>query len=248
MKQFIAFTLLLSFFAVQANEDEKDKRPSWSQGLPEKKDAPEFNKPDFEMETMEIERPTFETNLIKPKIGYTEEIESVETQSAVSDKQIESPADFESQAEQTVLSDSVSEPESQEQFESDSAPAVDEKPVENEVVDSVSQQLPTQTEPSITDSVSNETTQYYSWEITRQLPIEVSSRLYEKQSSVLLKIFINAKGDVIAVEPVLNDTPESLINLAERSIKRWKFVSPQSLGFKQQVLSRVFKVTLSEKG
>ncbi|MCB1583209.1 MAG: hypothetical protein KDI92_09105 [Xanthomonadales bacterium] len=252
MKKLVTFILLIWVVALQASDN--DKRPSWSQGLPEKKDAPEFNKPDFEMDTLEIERPTFDTDLIKPQVEYSEDVEVVVSKSADT-----------SQKQSDIVAQEVLLPSSNQQGgTSEVADKVNENIVQTEsvveeqkhVVETAKTVASDSQEPNYnevesisekSESLINPENKFYNWEITRQLPIEVSSRILDKQSSVLLKIFINAKGDVIAVEPVLNDTPQSLVNLAERSIKRWKFVSPQSLGFKQQVLSRVFKVALSEK-
>lgn len=252
MKQIITITLLIWILTSQASDN--DKRPSWSQGLPEKQDAPEFNKPDFEMDSMEIERPTFETDLTKPQIDYSEELDVTAIQS---DRPSEQTTTLETEevavstpSQQQALVTNLGgtdEPEQQTEpvIEEQTLVADKSQTAAGEMQDSKS--IEAESVQQSSETQNKQQGKFYSWEITRQLPIEVSSRLFDEQSSVLLKIFINSKGDVIAVEPVLNDTPESLVSQAERSIKRWKFVSPQSLGFKQQVMSRVFKVALSEK-
>lgn len=252
MKQIVTLTLLVCMAFVQAANN--GKRPSWSQGLPEKKEVPELNKPELKVESVEIERPTFETESIHPKIMYSEELKSVEAQQENSAQELqtlikETPT---VSSNQSFDSDDVADQTNHSEIQTK---AILKEPLDEvktvKITTNIEQQSPQNDAENIaseTETFINHDNKFYSWEITRQLPIKVSSRVLQKQQSVLLKIFINAKGSVIAVEPVLNDTPQSLVIQAERSIKRWRFVSPQSLGFKQQVLSRVFKVALSGNG
>lgn len=253
MKFLLILMLIIWLMSSQANDN--DRRPSWSQGLPEKKATPEINKPDFKIDTIEIERTSIETNIVKPQIGYSKQINVTNSQQeqVTQEAQIESPEKNNKKSRQLSEVDLLVQQKSQVQSHSNiEAPEqsgfADEEPSDSmNSKEAVVSSPRTQLNARELTAIAKQSKQIYGWEIIRQFPIEVSSMLYDKQSSVLLKIFIDAKGDVIAVEPVLNEIPDSLVIQAQRSIKRWKFVPPQSMGFKQQVLSRVFKVALSKK-
>lgn len=68
MKKFVVLFLILMTFVVVAQEDNKKKRPSWSQGLPERQAVPQPGKP-----AVNVDRP------VESEIDATPEIEPIES-------------------------------------------------------------------------------------------------------------------------------------------------------------------------
>lgn len=63
MKKFVVLFLILMTFVVVAQEDNKKKRPSWSQGLPERQAVPQPGKP-----AVNVDRPVESEIDAKPEI------------------------------------------------------------------------------------------------------------------------------------------------------------------------------------
>ena len=103
------------------------------------------------------------------------------------------------------------------------------------------------TSTTIQSNQENLNANQYSWTLDRQFPVKISANLFSQHQSVLLKVFINKLGEVVAVERVLATTPENIVQQAERSLKRWRFAAPVDQGIKDDLLSRVFKVELTAR-
>ncbi len=219
----IFLTLLTPVVAAQNKDDEDKKRPSWSQGIPERKATPKLGVPEFDPTTPEIN--------LQPESTAAEQTEafSVETIAPV----LEQPKP--TLPARPVVEEPAAETSTY-QTQAETSPE-DVTPVTVEA-----QPVTVSSAPQLLSSGMS-----YDWQIVYQQPVQVPASLMADQSSVLLKISINVRGEVIDVETVQNDTPGSLLNHAKKSISRWRFVSPREQGINEAILSKVFEIYLTAK-
>lgn len=230
MNRLVLFLVFTSSVVLSA----ETKRPSWSQGLPEQKQIPVALT--SKTEVISYSPDVDEMQADQPDIGF--DAESFHNESMLPMQMAplepgylpEPPVRYEVKevSEADVVENKV---------------IVVEEEIITEVVNEESEPIETK------ELVHSETTDIgvYSWQIIRQFPIKVSAVSISNRDSLLVKVIINNQGDVVAVDRVLVDTPISLIQTVERSIRRWKFASPETEGVVAPYLSRVFKVALTSR-
>ena len=151
-KLLITLTLTLLFFGAFAQEDDSDeasKRPSWSEGLPERQDTADLNTPDFKPEIdndIEIDMSEFG---IKPKADITLELPiSAELPADAGEPETAEP-DIEEQPVETLVTEEV-EPEAE--FSAPAGPmSQPEEVVAEPVEEAVVEAKPAVTEPAVTE-------------------------------------------------------------------------------------------------
>ena len=224
MNRLVLFLVFTSSVVLSA----ETKRPSWSQGLPEQKQIPVALT--SKTEVISYSPDVDEMQADQPDIGF--DAESFHNESML-------PMQM-APLEPGYLPEPPVRYEVKEVSEAD---VVENKVIIKEVINEESEPIETK------EQVHSETTDIgvYSWQIIRQFPIKVSAVSISNRDSLLVKVIINNQGDVVAVDRVLVDTPISLIQTVERSIRRWKFASPETEGVVAPYLSRVFKVALTSR-
>ena len=239
--RFITIGLMMISFTSLSQEppsskEQTTKRPSWSTGLPEKTSTPNRSMPKPGLRANERNHSD-----LHDSFGVSNNIE-MSTLSTGMDPSIAKPQISIHQASKTIQLTHNSQTqtiilETQKVNNSES-----HEPVEQESVSPDLSSKPNKNTPQLKPSTS------YDWKINRKLPIKVPKTLALNQDSLLVKIFINANGNVVGVESVTSDTSETLLTHAKRSINRWRFESPQTQGISANILSKVFKVELLSKG
>ena len=226
MKNVILLSLLLAGLA----EAEEKKRPSWSQGLPERTAAPSMQVPVTKPTDFRPEAPTVDLDvsdvLENPVMTVAEPIEQT------ADPVIEMADEVEVEAPEVVAE--TAEDSADVRLLAAAEPLINQ-PERTE---------PTGLIPEVDESLSAD---QYSWTIEKQLPVRVSANVFSQYNSVLLKVMINNNGEVVGVDKVIANTPDLVVQQAERSLKRWRFLAPASEGIKASLLSRVLKVQLSAR-
>jgi|GEM_PF-4075384 len=214
---------LMLIFNLSVGFSAETKRPSWSEGLPEQKAVPvtitsKINKPEHSLDADDMQAEQAEIGF-DASTFETGVLVPIELTTLNQDHQINLPAEHNEQ--ETRLTGGPDEAK------------------HTAVVTDVEGKQLVQSRSKNSDS--------YSWHITRQFPIKVSAVSQPKQSSLLVKVMINNQGEIVAVEKVLDDTPTNLIQIVKRSLKRWKFSSPEKEGIDVPYLSRVLKVALTAR-
>jgi len=219
--------LLLLIFTSSFGFAAETKRPSWSQGLPEQKRLPT----------------TFTTTIDKQMLSL-EDSEHAQSEPEIKIESDTFKTDVMLPLEITPV----------EQIPTLSQHAVNQ---ENEQLNQSTTQVATEDRPNnlTVETYSNEIESsnnspnggLYSWNITRQFPIKVSSATINNRNSLLIKVMIDNRGNIVTVDRVLEDTPENLMRVVARSLKRWKFAAPEEEGIVTPLLSRVFKVALTPR-
>lgn len=245
--------MLLLMLSQSVLADDK-RRPSWSQGLPEKTSAPTRNLPKMDRpEVDDVQKTTLERPEMELETNFTSLSEVVISQPknsseppkvTITDEKVATPINGEFAAakdpktKQTTSLDLVTASE----IQSSTNNSV-EKAAKPAVIKSLATPV---SKSQILETLASENNNF-SWQLTRQVPVAVSPVLLTQQDSVLLKLMINNEGRVVSIDRVLADTPEMLIAQAERSLKKWRFVSPSDEGIQDDLLQRVFKVSLSAR-
>lgn len=225
--------LVLVWIANSSIAQENDgKRPSWSQGLPERKQGPSIDlvAPKLSLE-VQSERP----------LEFAFPLQEDQAENTSND-----PVAVSNHIENTVGEADVNQKE--------------EGNIGGETEDGLQNKLPMTKAPvpaqllatpspnSIIDAEAdkNETIKSmgYDWQVQRMIPVTVPRTLVQAHRNVLLKIAIDHKGRVVDVMPVVDNTSKAVIRHATRFIKQWRFEPPLSKGINHG-LSRVFKVELS---
>ena len=235
MKNPVAVVLVTVALSTMANEPKK--RPSWSQGLPERQAVPSLYKPqleppEFNPEQIVVEPPT----VVLPEtqaMPTSTQVPVADEAHAVGGKDTASE-----QLNEAVVVAHALPPKRQQDVRPDNEMSTDWVSGSNE------RQLNIQSETSQSVLISEA---QYSWKLLRQNPVEVSSMLLSDTNNIQVRISVNNQGQVIGVEAVQAETPTALVQQASRAIKRWRFAEPAEEGVEASVLSKVFEVELQRR-
>jgi len=244
-------TIFSSLVLADGSDTKQNKKPSWSQGLPERKDTPNLFLPDTKtMQQNKSSEQVFGTDeeTIEIKIDFgIEPIELINSNPPIS-KQLFTGETQSIDSHVPTSDNNLKTSDHQQNIETNPQAA---NPV---IQEHVSEQTTASQEKMTSSSdyesmnlASAPTSNTYNWQINKQTRVEVPDMFLSTQKSALVKIFINNEGQVIGIEAVTPDTSPALINHVRRSVNRWRFASPKEQGNSASILSRVFKVELSAK-
>ena len=209
MKYLMIIGLLLTFSSNA--QDENKKRPSWSQGLPERqavtKPMDSGFKPAANDDTLtstpgltamdQPNLPSIDVNLLENPVVIPEPVLVIETEPLVPTASNRKAA-FD-------------------QYHSNESPA--------EAVNEIN--------PLIAE---------YKWIPIKTMPIEVPASS-DKNKQLKLIIQINPKGQVVAVNKADANISALVMQSAEKSILKWRFVPPSELGITENI-SKTFAIEI----
>ncbi len=196
----LVLILWVSLAGAQNNKDEDKKRPSWSQGIPERQSTPDMGRPQFDPADSAIE------------------IETSAVAEGVNDFKLD------------VITPEITPPAT--------LPDLPEP-----VIRPASADVAVTAAVSAVEAASND---LYDWHIEQQQPVLVPADTLQILDRVMMKISINANGEVVAVEAAQDDLPQDLFNRARKSINQWRFAAPKYQGVEVAILSRVFEINLTD--
>ncbi len=206
-----------------ATDDAKasSKRPSWSQGLPERQAAPVSRI----VQTNKVE--STETEIDTPSIG---EKPLIETQVLSIDFQPQPSSEFkvESQA-------------------SESKPAaskrVDRKAIFEQYYSSQSRTSDAANQANQPDTIEvNPLIAAYKWQVLKTTPVEVPNS-FDKTQPLKVTIQINPQGKVVKVTEADARIPSVVMRHVEKSMLNWRFEAPADIGLSENI-SRVFEIDI----
>ena len=234
MKKTILLVAMLSTQLAWSQEND-GKRPSWSQGLPErhKTAAPNMKNQiptmedglgadlDLGMSRTDIEfEGLSKPVVIKPENKKIDAVEPIEP--------VHSPVvEFDTEAVLQAPSTATSTSHQKSNVNMQSNVLVQQKEKVQAPVD--------------------ENAASYLWHVERMVPVQVPKSLAAQHHSVLLKLSIDSQGKVIDVSPVIDQTSPTVMRHAIRYVNQWRFEPPRKQGINHE-LSRVFNVSIQARG
>ncbi len=225
--KYFALIIIFSFnpFTLHAQSEEQ-KRPSWSQGLPERQKAPTANSINLDFDS----RDQSESQVSSLDSVSTEspkfELESIEIEAL----------DGESFGAKSIDMEKFKVPEIEYQAE----PSTINPPASEQIVrlDSLSKNR----NRSIKYKPTNPLHKQYKWQVLSTTPIEMPTHLSSNEN-ITVKIFIKPDGSVSKVTSSDPNLSSLALNYVSDSIEKWLFEAPSKLGI-NDVMSKNFSIEI----
>ena len=192
--------LLIVLLAVISTVHAEQKRPSWSQGLPEREQTTPSNQPNIRIE-QDTQNPLIEKPVLENVVTETPAFEMQQFDAPQLNYEVEYKVETDKSDVTALNLNRRSRSISASRFQN-------RKP---------------------TESPENPLHKEYSWEVLNTTPIELPSHLIST-NNINIEIYIKPNGSVSRVTSTDPNVSSQMLKLVSESVRNWQFEAPKKIG------------------